>query len=373
MRSSSSSRVMARARTSRSFSSLKCFTMAHPVWRRVRGIITHGRRGLCQPREWTALSVWSRPVPSAMMAAMSDEIFVFDRAAVRAHRARAATLPRTGRFLRDEVQARLVDRLNDVTRPFDRALDLGGGDGGLTRLLAATGRTPRIMTLEPAIGFAVRPVVVGEEEALPFAAGSFDLVISTLGLHWTNDLPGALWQICRVLRPDGLLLGALFGGETLWELRHALTRAELEIASGAAPRVSPFADPREAGSLLQRAGFALPVVDAEVLTLTYPDAFALMRELRALGETNALRDRARCFTRRAVLLRAAEIYRECFGAADGRIPASFQVITLTAWAPAEGQPRPLRPGSAKNRLADALGTVEQKAGEAARPVRGSSG
>jgi SAM-dependent methyltransferase len=209
--------------------------------------------------------------------------------------------------------------------------------------------------------------VVGEEEALPFAAGSFDLVVSTLGLHWTNDLPGALWQICRVLRPDGLLLAVLFGGETLWELREALTRAELEIASGAAPRISPFADLRDAGGLLQRAGFALPVVDGELLTVTYPDVFALMRELRALGETNALRTRLRRPTARAIFLRAAEIYRQRFGDAAGRIPASFQIITLTGWAPAAGQPQPLRPGSATTRLAEALGTVERKAGEAARP------
>ena len=300
---------------------------------------------------------------------MTDEILVFDRAAVRAHRERAALLPRADRFLRDEVQARLADRLNDVKPRFDLALDLGGGDGGLAGLMAAAGRAARIVTLDPARRFASRQVdaVVGEEEALPFAAGSFDLVVSTLGLHWTNDLPGALWQICRVLRPDGLLLAALFGGETLWELRQALTLAELEVSSGAAPRVSPFADLREAGALLQRAGFALPVVDGELLTVTYPDAFALMRELRALGETNALRHRQRGFTPRAVLLRAVEIYRARFGDATGRIPASFQIITLTGWAPAESQPRPLKPGSARTRLAEALGTVEHGAGEATQP------
>ncbi|MGB8841642.1 MAG: methyltransferase domain-containing protein, partial [Aliidongia sp.] len=272
---------------------------------------------------------------------MTDEILVFDRAAVRAHRERAASLPRDGRFLRDEIQARLVDRLNDIKPRFDRALDLGGGDGGLARLMAEAGRSQHLVSLDPAARFArgLPNGVIGEEEALPFAPGSFDLVISTLGLHWTNDLPGALWQICRVLRPDGLLLAALFGGETLWELREALTLAEIEITSGAAPRVSPFADPREAGSLLQRAGFALPVIDTELLTVTYPDALALMRELRALGETNALRHRARTFTRRAVLLRAAAIYADRFGDATGRIPASFQIITLTGWAPAADQPR----------------------------------
>jgi NADH dehydrogenase [ubiquinone] 1 alpha subcomplex assembly factor 5 len=305
------------------------------------------------------------------MLRMSDEILVFDRAAVRAHRERAALLPRSDRFLRDEVQARLVDRLNDVKPRFERALDLGGGDGGLAALMAEAGRPSQIWTLEPARRFAagIAGAVVGEEEALPFAPGSFDLVVSTLGLHWTNDLPGALWQICRVLRPDGLMLAALFGGETLWQLREVLTLAELELASGAAPRVSPFVDLRDAGGLLQRAGFALPVVDAETLTVTYPDAFALMRELRALGETNALRHRRRASTGRALFLRAAALYRDRFGDASDRIPASFQVITLTGWAPAESQPRPLRPGSAKKRLADALGTVEHGTGEAAGPKR----
>jgi SAM-dependent methyltransferase len=305
---------------------------------------------------------------------MIDEIRIFDREAVRAHRERAALLPRADRFLRDEVQARLVDRLNDVKRGFDLVLDLGGGDGGLAELAAGAGvpesrGAMHIVTLDCARRFARRSrlAVVAEEEALPFAAGRFDLVVATLGLHWTNDLPGALWQICRVLRPDGLFLAALFGGDTLWELREALTLAELDIASGAAPRVSPFADLRDAAGLLQRAGFALPVADAELLTVTYPDAFALMRELRALGETNSLRHRPRGLTRRAVLLRAAEIYRDRFGDAAGRIPASFRILYLTGWAPAAGQPVPLRPGSAKTRLADALGTVEQPAGEAVPP------
>lgn len=300
---------------------------------------------------------------------MTNDIVIFDRSAVRAHRERAALLPRADRFLRDEVQARLVDRLNDVKRHFEFGLDLGGADGGSADLLGAAGRPMRLVTLEPSRRFAARlpGAVVAEEEALPFAPGSFDLVIATLGLHWTNDLPGALWQVCRVLRPDGLFLAALFGGETLWELRAALTLAELEVASGAAPRVSPFADLRDAAGLLQRAGFALPVADAERLTVTYPDAFALMRELRALGETNALVHRARGLTRRTVLLRAAGIYRERFGDGDGRIPASFEVLFLTGWAPAAGQKPPLRPGSATTRLAAALGTVEHGTGEAARP------
>jgi NADH dehydrogenase [ubiquinone] 1 alpha subcomplex assembly factor 5 len=303
---------------------------------------------------------------------MTDEIVVFDRAALRAHRNRAAGLPAGARFLHREVQARLVDRLDDITMRFERVLDLGSGDGTLAAMLAASGRDPLVVSLDAAPLFAARArlPVVGEEEALPFADASFDLVISTLGLHWTNDLPGALVQIRRILRPDGLLLAGMFGGESLRELREALLLAELELKDGAEPRVSPFADLRDAAGLLQRAGFALPVADGELLTATYPDAFALMRDLRAMGETNVLRQRARGFTSRALLMRAAAIYAEHFSMADGRIPASFQLLLLTGWAPAESQPKPLMPGSAKSRLAEALGVPERGAGDAApRPSR----
>jgi len=186
-----------------------------------------------------------------------------------------------------------------------------------------------------------------------------------LGLHWINDLPGALIQMRRCLRPDGLLLASMLGGRTLEELRACLLAAEAEVAGGASPRVSPFADARDAGGLLQRAGFALPVVDADLVDASYPDALALMRDLRGMGESNATIDRARSFTRREVLLRAAAIYAERFGGPDGRVKASFEILTLTAWAPAPSQPRPLRPGSAAARLADALGTVETPAGERA--------
>ncbi|HEX7967021.1 MAG TPA: methyltransferase domain-containing protein [Stellaceae bacterium] len=212
-----------------------------------------------------------------------------------------------------------------------------------------------------------RPRVVAEAEALPFARHSFDLVLSSLDLHWANDLPGALLQLRQVLRPDGLLLASLLGGETLFELRHALIEAELAEEGGAGPRVSPFADVRDLGMLLQRAGFALPVVDSDTVTATYADAPALMRDLRGMGETNALAERRRGFTRRATFARAAAIYAEQFGQADGRIPASFEIITLTAWAPHESQPKPLRPGSATARLADALETRERPAKEEPEP------
>ena len=296
---------------------------------------------------------------------MSDDIIIFDRAAVRHHRERAALFPAEARFLHRAVQERLIDRLNDVRHRFARVLDLGVGDGGLAALLAETGQTPEIVSFDPAWRFARQQLlgVVGEAEALPFRAGSFDLVVSVLGLHWTNDLPGALLQLRHILRPDGLLLATLFGGRTLWELQEVLMQAELDVSGGAAPRVSPFADVPDCGALLQRAGLALPVVDSETLTVTYPHLFALMKDLRAMGETNAQAARRRSGSPRALFLRAAALYRERFGDADGRIPATFQLINLTGWAPAATQQQPLKRGSATARLADVLGTEERPAGD----------
>ena len=296
---------------------------------------------------------------------MSDDIIIFDRAAVRHHRERAALFPADTRFLHRAVQERLADRLNEVRVRFSQALDLGVGDGGLAPLLAESGQSPEIVAFDPAWRFARHQVrgVVGETEALPFRAASFDLVVSALGLHWTNDLPGALLQLRHILKPDGLLLATLFGGRTLWELQEVLMQAELDVSGGAAPRVSPFADVPDCGALLQRAGLALPVVDSETLTVTYPHLFALMQDLRAMGETNAQVARQRAASPRALFLRAAELYRERFGAADGRIPATFQLINLTGWAPAASQQQPLKRGSATARLADALGTEEKPAGD----------
>ena len=211
------------------------------------------------------------------------------------------------------------------------------------------------------------PALVADEEALPFADASLDLVLSVLSLHWVNDLPGALVQIRRALKPDGLFLAAMLGGETLGELRQSLIAAEVAVAGGAGPRVSPFVEIRDAGGLLQRAGFALPVVDADTLTFSYRDAFALMHELRGLGESNAVAARAKRPTRRQTLLEAARLYWKRFGDADGRVPATFQVLYLTGWAPDASQPRPLRPGDAAARLADALGTEERTSGEKAEP------
>jgi SAM-dependent methyltransferase len=214
---------------------------------------------------------------------------------------------------------------------------------------------------------AAGPRLVADEEALPFAAASFDLVISLLNLHWVNDLPGALLQIRHALKPDGLFLAAMFGGETLKELRRALADAEIESEGGLSPRISPFADVRDAGDLLQRAGFTLCVADLDTLTISYADPLALLTDLRGMGEANAVLQRRKTISRRATLFRAVERYGELYRGADDRLPATFQVIFLTAWAPDASQPRPLRPDSAVARLAEALGAEEIPAGGRARP------
>ena len=204
--------------------------------------------------------------------------------------------------------------------------------------------------------------VAADEERLPFAAASFHLAVSLLSLHWCNDLVGALVQVRRALKPDGLFIGALFGGRTLTELRQCLLQAEVEQSGGAGPRVSPFADAADGASLLQRAGFALPVSDVDQVVVRYDHPMGLIADLRAMGEGNALLDRPRRPLTRAVLARLTELYAERFAEPDGRIPATFEIVTLTGWAPHPSQQQPLKPGSAKVRLADALGVREQSPG-----------
>lgn len=301
---------------------------------------------------------------------MSDpgRIDVFDRRAVRRQRERAARAFDAHDFLFREAASRLAERLDEVRRTFPVALDLGGHGGVLARALAGRGGIATLVETDLSFSLARRapaPRVVADEEFLPFAPGTFDLAASCLSLHWVNDLPGALIQLRQALKPDGLLLVSMLGGETLHELRRVLLEAEAAETGGAGPRVSPFADVRDAGALLQRAGFALPVVDADTVTVTYPGALALMRDLRAMGEGNALAERRRGFSRRAVLLRAAALYEQLYADAAGRIPATFKIVTLTAWAPHAAQPKPLRPGSAAARLAEALGSAEQPAGDKA--------
>jgi NADH dehydrogenase [ubiquinone] 1 alpha subcomplex assembly factor 5 len=300
-----------------------------------------------------------------MQAPSPDRIAVFDRRAVRVRRDRAARRAGFG-FLFAEGAERLLDRLEDIDRRFPVALDLGCRDGSLGRVRGERGGIERLVQVDVSPAFVARTAgwrLAAEAEALPFSPGSFDAVLSALALHWVNDLPGALLQLRRALKPDGLLLASLLGGDTLSELRQSFMAAELAEEGGVSPRVSPFAELRDLGGLMQRAGFAMPVVDSDRITVTYPNALALMRELRGMGESNAVAERRRSFTRRTTLVRAAAIYGERFGQPDGRIPASFEIITLTAWAPHESQPQPLRPGSATTRLAAALGTDEQPAGD----------
>lgn len=295
----------------------------------------------------------------------------FDRRALRAHRDRASADLTAHDFLFREVAERLVDRLADVTRRFPLALDLGCHGGELSAMLAGQGGIERLVQCDLSAGMARRaranghPTLVGDEEALPFGAARFDLVLSNLSLHWVNDLPGTLAQVRHCLKPDGLFLAALFAGDTLAELRRALIEAEIALAGGASPRVSPVADMRDLAGLLQRAGFALPVVDSDLITVTYADPFRLMGDLRGMGEANAIAARSRHPAPRALFLEAAARYRDAHGDAQGRVPATFQVVYLTAWTPHESQQKPLRPGSARARLADALGSEERPAGEKA--------
>lgn len=306
-------------------------------------------------------------------SALAEAYAPFDRAAVRAHRDRAAAALGEHDFLFREVADRLVDRLADVTHRFPQALDLGCHGGEVAAMLAGRGGIETLVQFDLSAGMCRRaagngnPTVCGDEEALPFAVTSFDLVLSNLSLHWVNDLPGALAQIRHCLRPDGLFLAALLAGETLGELRAALVDAELVVKGGISPRVSPVADMRDLAGLLQRAGFALPVVDTDTITVTYADPFRLMQDLRGMAETNAVAARPRGFTSRDVLIETAARYRERHGDAQGRVPATFQVVYLTAWAPHESQQKPLRPGSAKARLADALGAQERPAGDSTTP------
>ncbi|HUC72731.1 MAG TPA: methyltransferase domain-containing protein [Stellaceae bacterium] len=306
-----------------------------------------------------------------MAASETQPMMLFDRRAWRLHRERAAQRGEV-EFLHAEIAERLADRLDDVGRQFRIVLDLGVHRGTLSRALALRPGVECIVAADPALAFLTQGTglrVAADPELVPFRDHSFDLAVSALALHWAADLPGALVQLRRSLKPDGLLLAAMLGGATLAELRTALIEAELAEEGGAGPRVSPTADLSDAAALLQRAGFALPVADADTITVTYPDMLALMRDLRGMGETNALSARRRTTLRRGTLARAAAIYSERFGLADGRIPATFEILYLTGWAPDSSQPKPLKPGSAAQRLADALGTTEFSAGDRATPPR----
>lgn len=280
---------------------------------------------------------------------MSTPSLLFDRELLRRRQARAIHQG-TVLFLIETVARELAERLSAVLRDFRAVADVATPGDSLRRALAE--RLPSVAAVD-----------FDAHEVLPLARESLDLAVSALALQFVNDLPGALTQIRLALKPDGLLLAALLGGDTLTELRQSFTQAESELEGGVSPRVLPFADLRDMGALLQRAGFALPVVDVERLTVRYDNAFALMRDLRGMGATNILVERRRKPLRRATLLRMAQVYAERFSDPDGRIRATFDVVWLSGWAPHGSQQQPLRPGSATSRLADALGVKEQPTGE----------
>jgi SAM-dependent methyltransferase len=294
---------------------------------------------------------------------------VFDRRRLRQRRGRVAPALHGFDFLIREAALRLSERLGDVRREFPLALELGCHTGQLASALHGSAQIGRLIQSDLADEMVRRAHgerLVADEEALPFGPGRFDLILSCFSLHWVNDLPGALAQVRYALKRDGLFLAIMPGGTTLYELRESLMRAELEIASGAGPRVSPFIDVRDAGMLLQRAGFALPVVDLDTITVTYEHPLQLLAELRGMGEASALAQPDRGFSR-SMLSLCCEIYRQLFGSGGGRIPATFQLLTMSGWAPDPGQPRPLRRGSGQVHLAQALGVpLEVLQGKARR-------
>ncbi|WP_072396412.1 methyltransferase domain-containing protein [Hyphomicrobium sp. CS1GBMeth3] len=294
---------------------------------------------------------------------MSEPHAIFDTSLLTSRRNRAASEAASHDFLLARVADDLAERLAIVRRDFGVTVDLGSHHGVVGRRIGDLPNVRRLISLDPAEALLAKAPgtrVAAALDVLPFAPESLDLVVSGLALHLLDDLPGALIQVRRALKPDGLLLAALLGGQTLFELRDAWLAAEAELTGGASPRVAPFADVRDLGGLLQRAGFALPVADSETVAVTYADPIALMRDIKGMGASNMLADRRRVPVTRGLLMRAAEIYAERFALPGGRVPATFEILTLTAWAPHESQQKPLKPGSAQSRLADALGVPERK-------------
>lgn len=283
---------------------------------------------------------------------------LFDRSLLRRRRRRALADPAFPDFLHRLAADEIAYRLAAVARGFERAAFVGPAAPAALALLRASGKFGRLHVLDEVEGDWTD--AVGDAETLPFAAASLDAILMSLGLELANDLPGALIQARRALKPDGLLLAVLLGGDTLLELRQSWYAAETATRGGVTPRVVPFADLRDLGGLLQRAGFALPVADVDRHAVRYPDALALMRELKAMGLANPLAERSREPVTRSLLARAAADYAARWSDPDGRVRATFELVTLTAWAPADSQPRPLKPGGAEARLADALGARERK-------------
>jgi NADH dehydrogenase [ubiquinone] 1 alpha subcomplex assembly factor 5 len=282
---------------------------------------------------------------------VNTNIEIFNPADVRRFKSRALKNFQPYNFLYDWAAHQTLERLKDIKREHIKILHIGNRHADFYK------------TAFPALEIFQD----GPEQdigLLPIENASYDLILSTLDLHTINDLPGALAQIRNGLKPDGLFLASLFGGETLFELRASLTHAEMTTKGGASPRVFPFADKQQLGALLQRAGFALPVIDSEIITVTYENIFKLMHDLRGMGESNSIAARSRKNPGRAFFMEAAQHYQQKFSEGDGRICASFEIIFLLGWAPHASQPKALKPGSATNRLADALMTTEIKTPDA---------
>ncbi len=297
---------------------------------------------------------------------MSGAPAIFDSALLRARRNRWAGQAIAHDFLLVRIGEDFAERLSIVRRTFADAANVGAYHGAVSRRLRQCGNVGMMVDVEAAPALLAQcdgQRILADSEVLPFAPGCLDLIVSGLAWQLVNDIPGVLAQARRALKPDGLLLAALLGGESLKELREAWLAAEAEVLGGASPRVAPFADVRDLGGLLQRAGFALPVADSDIFRVTYADPLAMMREVQAMAASNMLVERRRVPVTRGLLMRACAIYAERFALPDGRIPATFEIITLTAWVPHESQQKPLRPGSAQVRLAQALGVEEHGAGE----------
>ncbi|NCO02834.1 MAG: methyltransferase domain-containing protein [Alphaproteobacteria bacterium] len=293
----------------------------------------------------------------------NNDILVFDTKRLNQQRERAQSKLTDHGFLIDWSRDQLLSRLDIIRREFETVLQLGN------RTALDKTKIKGLQTLD--ISDTILPIhhnedfILCDQEWLPFDKDRYDLIISPLHLHTINDLPGALTQLKNALKADGLFLSAILGGETLYELRDVMSRAEIEVTGGMSPRVAPFADMPQMGSLMQRAGFNLPVVDSEIVTVTYDHLFKLMHDLRYMGEGNALIERSKSFNNRKLMMRSAELYQELYAEEDGRLKATFEIIFLIGWKPHESQQKPLRPGSAKNRLADALNTTEISADDKA--------
>jgi SAM-dependent methyltransferase len=284
---------------------------------------------------------------------------LIDATAHRRYRDRAASGFGTVNFLKQAAADRLADRLDIVRRHFPLVLDIGSHHGEMAKAALASGKVDRVICADPSLGMVSHtasnmPSCVVDYDNINFSDGAFDAITSAFSMHWVNDLPGMLTRMRRWLKPDGLLLLSMAGGVSFSGLRSCLAEAESQTAGGLSPRVLPMADIRDLGGLLGRAGFGLPVADSDTLTISWSDPFQMMRELRQMGESNALLGRANHMTRRDTLMKAATLYKDRFSTEDQRVTAEIELITLTAWAPSPDQQKPLKPGSADVNLADFL-------------------